>query len=335
MRRIVLLGIIVGLALAGSVWADENVRAVQEKLRDGGFYSGEIDGAYSSDLSAALTRYQIRNGLPISGQLDVETSKALDAKPAVGPSTAGTEQSSETWRRLRKGERRKSTKTQETSSTRTDEAAGTGAETANEPVEKTTTTASGAQSRDSSSPEEAPPSNAPVSSETAKRSSAPAAAPRTSSETTEPGSSAFAPRLRGGATADGAPPVTTSSDGFSTERLRDYVAAFVLAGLDKNVGAETEFFADRVEYYDQGTMDREKIREDLKRYDERWPERHFWIAGKINVEPQSDNRVRVTFPLGFKLRNANRQSSGKINKTLVLEPAGEDFQIVAVNEGKD
>ncbi len=64
-------------------------------------------------------------------------------------------------------------------------------------------------------------------------------------------------------------------------------------------------------------MDREKIQQDLKRYDERWPERHFWVAGKINVEPQSENRVRVTFPLGFKLRNGNKQSSGKVDKTLV------------------
>ena len=81
-------------------------------------------------------------------------------------------------------------------------------------------------------------------------------------------------------------------------------------------------------------MDREKIRQDLKRYDERWPERHFWVAGKVNVEPQSENRVRVTFPLGFKLRNGNKQSSGKVDKTLVLEPAGDDLQIVAVNERK-
>ena len=116
--------------------------------------------------------------------------------------------------------------------------------------------------------------------------------------------------------------------------MRDYVAAFVLAGVEKNVGAEAEFFADRVDYYDQGTMDREKIREDLKHYDEHWPERHFWIAGAINVEPQTENRVRVTFPLGFKLRNANRNSSGKVNKTLLLERAGDDLQIVAVNERK-
>jgi hypothetical protein len=125
---------------------------------------------------------------------------------------------------------------------------------------------------------------------------------------------------------------SSSAAGINTDRLRDYVAAFVLAGLDRNVAAETEFFADRVAYYDQGTMDRENIREDLKRYDERWPERHFWVAGAINVEPQSDSRVRVTFPLGFKLRNANKTKNGKVEKTLLLEPTGDDFQIVAVNE---
>jgi hypothetical protein len=132
-----------------------------------------------------------------------------------------------------------------------------------------------------------------------------------------------------------APDTISSAAGIGTQRLRDYVAAFVLAGLDRNVGAETEFFADRVEYYDQGMVDREKISDDLKRYDERWPERHFWVAGAINVEQQSDNRMRVTFPLGFKLRNANKTLNGKVSKTLLLEPAGDDLQIVAVNERKE
>jgi len=302
-NRIILFTVTLGLALAASVCADDNVREVQTKLSDQGFYFGEIDGAYSSDLSAALSRYQIRNGLPITGQLDVETSKALGAKPAVGPSTANAEQSSETWRRLRKREGRTSTKARETSSPIDNETPATGTETP---------------------PQSAPAAKTRTSAETTEPASAPPATAGTSAETTEPASAAPATALDTGA----------SAAGISTERLHDYVAAFVLAGLDKNVGAETEFFADRVEYYDQGVMDREKIRGDLKRYDERWPERHFWVAGKLNVEPQSDNRVRVTFPLGFKLRNGNRTVTGKVDKTLVLEPAGDDLQIVAVNEGK-
>jgi peptidoglycan hydrolase-like protein with peptidoglycan-binding domain len=300
---IALFTITIGLSLAASVRADDNVREVQTKLSDEGFYFGELDGAYSSDFSAALSRYQIRNGLPITGQLDMETSKALGAKAAIGQSTVATEQSSDTWRRLRKGERRGSAKVREMSSPRTDEAIGNNTETR---------------------PPLAPSSTPRISSETTESAAVPPTIARTSTQTTEPIS---------------APPATVADSGsaapeFSSERLRDYVAAFVLAGLDKNVGAETEFFADRVEYYDSGTMDREKIREDLKRYDERWPERHFWVAGAINIEPQSENRLRVTFPLGFKLRNGNKNSSGKINKTLVLEAAGDDLQIVSVNEQK-
>jgi peptidoglycan hydrolase-like protein with peptidoglycan-binding domain len=316
----------IGLAVVGFVAADDNVREVQTKLSDEGFYFGEIDGAYSSDLSAALSRYQIRNGLPISGQLDVETSKALGAKPAVGPSTAGTEQSSETWRRLRKRERRTSTKAQRLETAAT-EARETSSPTDNEtpptsteaPL-RTTPVAKVRTSAETREPASAPPATERTSAEATGFASAPPVTVRTSSESTGP-ASAPAVRL-----------ATGSADEFSAERLRDYVAAYVLAGLDKNVGAETEFFADRVHYYDQGVMDRDTIRQDLKRYDERWPERHFWVAGKINVEPQSENRVRVTFPLGFRLRNANKQSSGKVDKTLVLERAGDDLQIVAVNE---
>lgn len=272
-------------ALSGG-WAEENVRLVQTKLREGGFYSGEIDGAYSSDLAAALTRYQIRNGLPITGQLDADTSKALDAKPAVASTTGTREQNSETWRRLRIGEQQTRNPAQVTST----------------PADKTIASATNE-----------PPRSAPTATEDKP---APAVAENKPAST---------------------PPTTAagfSAADISTERVRDYVGAFVLAGLDPNVGSEADFFADRVQYYDEGMKDREKIRKDLQRYDSRWPGRKFWLAGDIKVEPQNGNRVRVTFPLRYELRNGAKHSSGKINKTLVLTPAGNDLEIVAVNERK-
>ena len=278
-----------------SGWAEDNVRTVQMKLRDGGFYSGEIDGAYSSDLAAALTRYQIRNGLPITSQLDVDTSKALGAKPAVTTTLANSAQSSETWRRLRKGE-------QQTLATNAGE---------------TSLPAAGQSKPEVASNQSSPtaPAAATIQSETQ-----PVGSPLPENTTTEQA-----------AVATGN---SSSRPNVSTERLRDYVGAFVLAGLDPHVGAEADFFADRVEYYDQGVMSREKIHEDLTRYTKRWPERRFWLAGDITVEPQNANRVRVRFPLRYELRKGAKHSSGKIDKTLVLEPAGEDLQIVAVNERK-
>src|SRR4029453_816079 len=257
-------------SVVASVSADDNVREVQEKLRDGGFYSGQIDGAYSPQLSAALTRYQIRNGLPITGQLDVDTSKALGAKPAVTTPLADSEQSSETWRRLRKGEQRIVAKTDE---------------------------------RERSSPR-----GEQAKSQVASRERSPAATAAATLES-EPQPVGSPLPENAGSQAQAGTSNSSSASNVSTERLRDYVGAFVLAGLDPKVGAEADFFADRVRYYDQGVMSREKIRQDLKRYAERWPERRFWLAGDVKIEPENGNRVRVTFPLRYELRSGGKHSS--------------------------
>src|SRR5438105_12154185 len=332
--RIVLFAVSVGLALAESVCADDNVRAVQEKLRDGGFYSGEIDGAYSSQLAAALTRYQIRKGLAVTGQLDIDTSDALGAKPAVTTGTAAPEHGSETWRRLRRREpQTTSTNAREKSSPRTDRADSQAEPAQSSPVATPATSQFATRSADSPVPgaEEMPASGTKILPR-----STPAAKTRTSAEITEPASGVPATARTSADTTEPvlAPPATTSADEFSTERLRDYVGAFVLAGLDPHVGSEADFFADRVKYYNDGVMSRDKIRKDLQRYAARWPERRFWLAGDITVEPENDSKVMVTFPLRYELRNGAKHSSGKIDKTLVLKPSGDDLAIVAVNERK-
>jgi hypothetical protein len=338
-NRIVLIAVSIALALAASVCADDNVRTVQEKLRDGGFYSGEVDGAYSSQLAAALTRYQVRKGLAVTGQLDVDTSNALGAKPAVTTGTAAPEQSSETWRQLRRGERRTST------SGRRSETPATEARKTSSPVAEET------ERNTEMQPRSAPPATTRTLSEITESASAPAASgsggtrpvsapPATGLERTRPVSAPPAAGQISSETTEAAstPPATVASssgDGdISTERLRDYVGAFVLAGLDPNVGSEADFFADRVKYYDQGVIDREKIRYDLQDYAASWPERHFWFVGNIIIEPQHRKRVRVTFPLRYELRNGAQYSSGTINKTLVLESVGDDLQIVEVSERK-
>ncbi len=260
MNRSFLLVITISLSLAASILADDNVRAAQAKLKSDGFYSGEVNGTSSSDLSAALTRYQIRNGLQITGKLDEETSKALGVKAAATEPTSEPAPTSETWRSLRKNDRQFLSKI------------------------------NGRQSR---------------------------AAVKT--------------------TAAPVPATTEDNSTFvlSQERLRDYVGAFVLAGLDSQVGAELEFFGDRVRYYNEGLIGREAIRRDLLRYDAHWPERRFWLAGDVKVEPQPDSRLRVTFPLRYELRRGAKHSSGKITKDLLLEVIGpDDLQIVSVKEGK-
>jgi peptidoglycan hydrolase-like protein with peptidoglycan-binding domain len=201
MNRFLLLAALISVSLLSTASANDNVRAVQTKLKDGGFYFGEIDGAFSSDLSAAMTRFQIRNGLQVSGQLDEETSKALGVTAAVTTTTPEAATTSETWRRLRKSDQEFLAK---------------------QPAAQT----------------QAP---RPAATPAVKATAAPDA------EQADPQPS-FTAQNRGPAIQPGQSSESVSMS-LNTERLRDYVGAFVLAGLDPQVGAELEFFADEVRYY--------------------------------------------------------------------------------------
>jgi peptidoglycan hydrolase-like protein with peptidoglycan-binding domain len=57
--------------------ADQALESVQRKLKEQGFYYGEITGKKDADTTAAIRRYQIRNGLKITGELNSETQRLL------------------------------------------------------------------------------------------------------------------------------------------------------------------------------------------------------------------------------------------------------------------
>jgi peptidoglycan hydrolase-like protein with peptidoglycan-binding domain len=59
------------------VRADQMIESVQQALKDQGFYYGEITGETNANLTAAVRRYQIRNGLQVNGELNGETLRSL------------------------------------------------------------------------------------------------------------------------------------------------------------------------------------------------------------------------------------------------------------------
>ena len=60
--------------------ADQLVESVQQALKDEGFYYGEVNGDMNANLTAAIRRYQIRNGLQVTGELNDETLRSLGIK---------------------------------------------------------------------------------------------------------------------------------------------------------------------------------------------------------------------------------------------------------------
>ncbi len=64
--------------------ADPYIESVQQKLKEQGFYYGATNGTKDAETTAAIRRYQIRNGLPISGELNKETQKSLAVRGGPG-----------------------------------------------------------------------------------------------------------------------------------------------------------------------------------------------------------------------------------------------------------
>lgn len=73
--------------LAAISFADDRLRDAQAELKSQGFFYGEADGKETAESSAAIRRFQIRNGLQVTGKLNDETLAALGlaAKPEPTP----------------------------------------------------------------------------------------------------------------------------------------------------------------------------------------------------------------------------------------------------------
>ncbi len=88
---VVLSGLI--LFVIAPARADEVTRNAQAELKSEGFFYGEADGNLTTETSAALKRYQIRNGLEVTGTLTHQTLETLGlvakkASPAAIPPPA-------------------------------------------------------------------------------------------------------------------------------------------------------------------------------------------------------------------------------------------------------
>jgi len=73
------------LCSALAAQADELTKSVQSSLKEQGFFYGEATGVNGPETAAAVKRYQIRNGLEVTGTLTKETLSALNVSGDGAP----------------------------------------------------------------------------------------------------------------------------------------------------------------------------------------------------------------------------------------------------------
>jgi peptidoglycan hydrolase-like protein with peptidoglycan-binding domain len=118
------------------------------------------------------------------------------------------------------------------------------------------------------------------------------------------------------------------------DQVADFIRRYFAACETANVTDELDFYADQIDYYDRGIVDKAYIQYDLATYDERWPNRKYAVGKSIRISARGDDivaRCRVTF--GLATVSAARHASGRTDHTFVLARRGEsDWQIVSIKE---
>src|SRR5215208_8356688 len=87
MKRLFLCFVVMFSAVS-LVRADEAIRSLQQTLKDQGFYYGAVTGDKNAETTAAIRRYQIRNGLQVTGEINEETLRSVSSNSNSVASTS-------------------------------------------------------------------------------------------------------------------------------------------------------------------------------------------------------------------------------------------------------
>jgi hypothetical protein len=89
--------------------------------------------------------------------------------------------------------------------------------------------------------------------------------------------------------------------------IGEFVKQFVANNQLKNTDATLAFYAPNVQYFDDGWKDQAYIRNDIEKYNERWPVRRDLIEGDIHLQEKApDKEYSASFKLSFYAESAPR-----------------------------
>jgi peptidoglycan hydrolase-like protein with peptidoglycan-binding domain len=289
--------------LAGSsltLFADEPVRSMQEELRRRNIYFGDVDGRKTPEFDEAVKRYQKRKGLPTNGAEDRETLrslKLLGREPGEAPPRELA------W--------------------------------PDEPVLKSDAKIDVAQEAVRIAEETGvePSSVAPTLTAVSTKDQAAtghrgAIASRRSSRTGA---------ARGRSPTDGARALVTAGSSVAQQitpkELFMFVRDYLRAINRRDLQDELRFYADSVEYFHNGEVDRRIVERTLRDYYQRWPKRTVALDTPVEYRPDpSRGEIVISFQVNFTLKGNRGLVKGRTENQIVINAATADPRIVKIQE---
>ncbi|HEV2842086.1 MAG TPA: peptidoglycan-binding domain-containing protein [Chthoniobacterales bacterium] len=125
----------------------------------------------------------------------------------------------------------------------------------------------------------------------------------------------------------------TNSPFISPENLTGFVGEYLAAMGSNDVKRELKFYADKVNYYHNGTIDRRIIEQTVRRYHARWPNRRYTTGAAISYS-RNDKRGEITmiFRVRFTLKDGRQTVSGQTDNRFRISAGTVDPRIISIEE---
>ena len=75
------------------------------------------------------------------------------------------------------------------------------------------------------------------------------------------------------------------------KQVHDYLHRYLVACESPEVQDDLSFFADEVDYFDHGIVDRHYIETEIAAYDQHWPHRHYTVKGPFSLTNRADGTL--------------------------------------------
>ena len=134
------------------------------------------------------------------------------------------------------------------------------------------------------------------------------------------------------------PPVPTKAQNagdIAKADIQSFLRRYFDACESRNPQDELAFYAEKVEYFDHGVVDRPYIKNELAVYDQRWPSRKYSLGDSLHIVRTGNNtvaKIRVNFQVANNERN--RKAGGRTDDTFSLAKRGDSLEIVSIKEAR-
>ena len=129
------------------------------------------------------------------------------------------------------------------------------------------------------------------------------------------------------------PAVSRADYDAAIATIKRFVADYIHAGesTSESAALELAFYADNVDYFGHGIVDRAFIAKDVREYAARWPERLFQIENNnIVVRSVNANTARAEFVLRYSVRNAKKTIRGAVSNVMLIDFSAGDLKIASI-----